>query len=252
MPISVQHKEMSYIGVGVIYLEVLGSAGGLLNIGNCSQLEYAFDEEKQELPNYMTPGGGNANVQSKISSFTGSITMHDFTPKNLALALRGAVTEVVAAAVADEVHECAGVDGELIPFDFPIDHSVAITVKTAADDALVVDTDYTVTSTGIVVIGTGDIDNTGVKVSYTKAVGAIMEALVASGQEFRLHFDGLNDAQTGKPVAITNHRIKFSPASGLSFLGTEFGEIPLSFDVLSSNTVNGSGLSKYMRIAQAT
>ncbi|HSX84061.1 MAG TPA: hypothetical protein VLE50_01585 [Cellvibrio sp.] len=251
MPLTVAHKEMSYIGVGAIYLELLGSGGGLLNIGNASQLEYAFDEEKQELPNYMTPGGGNANVQSKISSFTGSTVLHDFTPENLALALRGAVTAVAAGTVTDEVQECAGVDGELIPFDFPIDHSAAITVKTAADAALVKDTDYTVTSTGIVVIGDGAITNAGVKVSYTKAVGAIMEALVASGQEFRLHFDGVNDAQNGKPVAITNHRIKFSPTSGLAFLGSEFGEIPLSFDVLSASSVVGSGLSKYMRIVQA-
>ncbi|AQT58721.1 hypothetical protein [Cellvibrio sp. PSBB023] len=252
MAFAVKHKEMSYIGVGAIYLELLGSAGGLLNIGNCSQLEYAFDEEKQELPNYMTPGGGNANVQSKISSFTGSVVLHDFTAENLALALRGAVTAVTAGTVTDEVQQCAGVDGELIPFDFPIDHGAAITVKTASDVALLLDEDYTITSTGIVVIGGGAITNAGVKVSYTKAVGAIMEALVASGQEFRLHFDGVNDAQSGKPVAITNHRIKFSPTSGLAFLGSEFGEIPLSFDVLSSSTVVGTGLSKYMRIAQAT
>jgi hypothetical protein len=252
MAFAVKHKEMSYIGVGAIYLQLIGSAGGLLNIGNCSQLEYAFDEEKQELPNYMTPGGGNANVQSKISSFTGSLVLHDFTAENLALALRGAVTAVAAGTVTDEVQECAGVDGELIPFDFPIDHSAAITVKTAADAPLTLDTDYSVTSTGIIVIGDGDIDNTGVKVSYTKAVGAIMEALVASGQEFRLHFDGVNDAQTGKPVAIKNHRIKFSPTSGLAFLGSEFGEIPLEFDVLSDPNVVGTGLSKYMSIAQAT
>src|SRR5690606_23768646 len=121
------------------------------------QLEYSFDEEKQELPNYMQPGGGNANVQSKISSFTGSVVLHDFTAKNLALALRGSVTAVTAGTVTDEVHSCAGADGELIPFDFPIDHSAAITVKTAADGALTKDEDYTITSTGIVVIGGGDI-----------------------------------------------------------------------------------------------
>lgn len=251
MPLAVKHVEMSYIGVGVVYLELRGSGSGLINIGNVSQLEYAFDEEKQELPNYMTPGGGNANVQSKISSFTGSMVLHDYTPENLALALRGSVTAVAAGALNDEVHECAGVDGELIPFDFPIDHSAPITVKTAGDVALEAGTDYNVTSTGIVVIGTGGITNAGVKASYTKSVGAIMEALVASGAEYRLHFDGVNDAQNGKPVAVTNHRIKFSPTSGLGFLGGEFGEIPLSFDVISDPEVTGSGLSKYMRVVQA-
>lgn len=252
MAFSVVHKELSYIGAGAIYLELRGSNSGLINIGNCSVLEYAFDEEKQEQPNYMTPGGGNANVLSRISSFTGAMTLHDFTAENLALALRGSVTAVTAGTVTDEVHNCAGVHGELIPFDYPIDHSAEITVKTAGDAALTVDEDYTITSTGIVVIGEGDIDNTGVKVSYTKHVGAIMEALVASGAEYRLHFDGLNDAQSGKPVAITNHRIKFSPTSGLNFLGGEFGEIPLAFDVISDPGIVGTGLSQYMKIVQAS
>lgn len=252
MPISVVHKEMSFIGAGVIYLELIGGATGLINIGNVSQLEYSFDEEKQEMRNFMNPGGGNANVVSKISSFTGSLTMHDYTAENLALALRGSITAVTAGTVSAEVHSCAGLDGELIPVNYPIDHSAAITVVTAADVALTIDVDYTITSTGIVVVGTGSIDNTGVKISYTKAPGAILEALTASGQEYKLHFDGLNDAKSGKPVAITNHRIKFSPTSGLGFLGSDFGEIPLDFDVISDPAITGSGLSQYMKIVQAS
>lgn len=252
MSFSVVHKEMSFIGVGAVYLELIGGSQGLQNIGNVSKLEYSFDEEKKEQRNYMTPGGGNANVVSSIASFVGSLVMHDYTAENLARALRGEVTAVVAGAVTDEVQNCAGLDGELIPTDFAIDHDVVIVVKTAGDGPLVLDTDYTVTSTGIVVMGSGSIDNTGVKISYTKATGAIMEALVASGQEFKLHFDGLNDAQSGKPVAIINHRVKFSPTSGLGFLGGEFGEIPLDFDVVSDSSITGTGLSQYMKIVQAT
>lgn len=249
---SVVHNERSFIGVGAIYLKPKASAAGFYNIGNCGQLEFAFDEEKKEQPNYMTPGGGNANSLSKISSFTGSMTLIDYTPENLALALRGSVTAVTAGAVVDEAQASVGNDGELIPTSFPIDHTQAITVKKTDDTALAVDTDYTVTSNGIVVVGTGGIDATGVKISYTKAAGAIMEALVASGEEFTLLFDGLNDAQNGAPVNIRCHRIKMSPTSGLNFLGGEFGEIPITFDVVSDGDISGSGLSKYVKITQAT
>ena len=48
MAFSVVHKEKSFIGVGAVYLELIGGAKGLQNIGNCSQLELSFDEEKQE------------------------------------------------------------------------------------------------------------------------------------------------------------------------------------------------------------
>lgn len=251
MPFSVVHKEASYIGVGAVYLEPRSISSGLLTIGNNSKLETKFDEEKKELPNYMTPGGGNANVVSKITNFTGSMLIYDYTPENLAKGLRASVTAVVAGAVTDEVHGCAGVDGELIPFDYPIDHDVTIVVKTAADGALVAGTDYNVTSTGIIVIGGGSIDATGIKASYTKAAGAIIEAMIASGEEFRLVFDGVNDAQSGKPVSVIFHRVKFSPTSGLNFLSQDFGEIPLEFDVLSDPEITGAGLSKYMRIAMA-
>lgn len=254
MPISAVTKEMSFIGKGVIYLQPIDSSyaptGAAMNIGNCSTLENSFDEEKQEQPNYMTPGGGNANVVSKISSFSGSLTMHDYTPQNLAYALRGTVTSVTSGAVADEAQPSFGVDGELIKVDFPIDHTAAVTAKLANDTALSEGVDFNVTSTGIVVIGAGAIDAAGVKISYTKAAGAIMEALVSSGQEFRMIFDGLNEAKSGDPVSIVYHRVKFSPASGLSFIGSEFGEIPLSFDVVADPTKVG-GLSQYMTIAQA-
>ncbi|MDA9095415.1 hypothetical protein N9J88_03365 [Porticoccaceae bacterium] len=252
MPFSAVHKEKSYIGVGAVYLELIGGSKGLQNIGNCSQLELSFEEEKQEQKNFMTPGGGNANVVSSISGFTGSMTLHDYTADNLALALRGEVTAVTAGAVVDEAHSCQGLEGELIPVDFAIDHSVAVTVLKTDDSPLVQDTDFTITSTGIVVIAGSGIDNTGVKISYTKSAGAIMEALVASGEEFRIHFDGLNDAQSGSPVAVALHKVKFSPTSGLNFLGGEFGEIPLEFDVISDSTIVGSGLSQYMRVVQAT
>ena len=37
--------------------------------------------------------------------------------------------------------------------------------------------------------------------------------------------------------------------ANLFFLGGEFGEIPLAFEVLSDSAISGAGLSKYMKIA---
>ena len=114
----------------------------------------------------------------------------------------------------------------------------------------VADVDYELTPNGILTIEGGNIDANGVLVSYTKAVAEQMEALVEAGQEFKLVFDGMNEAQDGKASKIQLHRIKFSPAQGLQFLGGEYGEIPIEFEVLSDATVIGAGLSKYFKVSQ--
>lgn len=251
MAFNIKHIDKSYIGTGGVYLRERGGNIPLLTIGNTSQLSIAYDEEKQQLQNFMHPGGGNVNTQTKISNFTFSLLVHDYSAEALAISLRASATAVAVGTVTDEVHETVGMDGELIPFDFPIDHSVAITVKTAGDDPLAPDVDYLVTSTGIIVNGDGDIDNTGVKVSYTKHPGVILEALVANGKEYELVLDGVNAAQNELPTSLRLFRTKFSPTTGLNFLGQEFGEIQLEGDVLSAPEITASGLSKYMRIAMA-
>lgn len=242
------YREYSYIGIGQVYLSTGG--GPLLSVGNASNLAFAFDEEKKNLKDYTSPGGGNANSVSRIDNFTGSLTMHDYTAANLALALRGAVSEISAAAITDEAHDSAGVGGELIPFDFNYDDAIPPVISLANATACVADTDYELTPSGILIIEGGNIDANGVLVSYTKAVAEQMEALVESGQEFLMVFDGMNEAQDGKAVNIRLHRIKFSPAQGLQFLGGEYGEVPIEFEVLSDATVVGAGLSKYFKLSQ--
>lgn len=245
-------REASFIGVGTIYIRLKGGTKGLQRIGNCSELSYSFEEDKKEMKDYENAGGGNKNVITRISNFTGSLKVHDYTADSLALALRGEAAVVTTGTVTDEAHTSLGVDGEFIPFDFTPDMAETVTVKKTDNTALAVNTDYTLGHNGIVVVGDGGIDATGVKISYTKAASEVMEALVESGQEFELFMDGLNEAQSGKPVSVRNHRVKFSPTSGLGFLGGEFGEIPLEFEVLSDSTIVGAGLSKFMKVQQAT
>ena len=242
------YREFSYIGVGQVYLSADG--GPLLTVGNASALSFSFDEEKKTQKDYTSPGGGNANSLSRIDNFTGSLNMIDYTAANLALALRGAVTDITAAAVTDEAHDSAGVGGELIPFDFNYDPDIAVTVTLDNATPCVEDTDYELTPNGILTIEGGNIDANGVLVSYTKAVAEQLEALVDAGTEFKLFFDGMNESQNGISSAITLHRIKFSPAQGLQLLGDDYGEIPIEFEVLSDATQVGAGTSKFFKLSQ--
>jgi hypothetical protein len=243
--------DRSYIGKGPLYFKVKSEDGGLFPIGNCSNLEVSFDEESQELRDYTSPGGGNANILTSISNFSGTLVAHDFSADNLALALRGAVESVAqGGAVVEEPHSTNGTDGEFIPFDHIRDPAENLTVVTTADGALTEGVDYTVENNGIVVIGAGAIDATGIKISYTKDAAEITQALTSAGLEYEIVFNGVNEAQGGKPIQIKLHRVKFSPAQGLSFIGDDFGEISMDFEVLSDNAINGAGISKFMKISQ--
>lgn len=243
--------DRSYIGKGPLYFKVKSEDGGLFPIGNCSNLEVSFDEESQELRDYTSPGGGNANILTSISGFTGTLVAHDFSAANLALALRGVVdNEAAGTVITEEAHSTNGVDGEFIAFDKIRDPAENLTVVTTADGALTEGTDYSVENNGIVVIGAGSIDNTGIKITYTTDLSEITEALTSSGLEYEIVFNGVNEAQGGKPIQIKLHRVKFSPAQGLSFIGDDFGEISMDFEVLSDNTLSGAGISKFMKISQ--
>ena len=245
--------DRTFIGKGEIHLQVRGAGKALLPVGNCSELTVSFEEDSKSALDFTSPGGGQANSLTRITQFTGNIKHLDISADNLALALRGAVEKVTGGTqVTDEDQPAVGVVDELIPFDFLPDLNEAISVKDAESSAaLAVDVDYEITRTGIRILKGDNIGATGLLVSYMKSDQEIMQALVAAGQEFKLVFNGLNEAQSGKAVNITIHRVKFSPAQGLSFIGDDFAEMDTGFNALSDSTITGDQVSKYMKVIQA-
>ncbi|WP_067582829.1 hypothetical protein [Endozoicomonas ascidiicola] len=239
--------DRSFIGAGSIYLKPADDSAPLLPVGNVSEFKFSFEEDKKELKNYLG-GGGNRNTISRISSISASVTAHDFTADNLAMALRGSATSASTTAITDEPHTSFGVADELIPFDKIPDLTKAITVKDSLDTTLTEGDDYMLTKAGIKVVDGGGIDNLGVSVSYTPLPSDMVQALIESGKEFALFMEGLNDAQDGKAFNIRVHRVKFSPVQNLDFISDDFASIPLELDVLADTTVTGSGLSTFMQI----
>ena len=239
--------DRSFIGAGSIYLKPADGSAPLLPVGNVSEFKFSFEEDKKELKNYLG-GGGNRNTLSRISGISASLTAHDFTAENLAMALRGSATAGSTVAIDDEPHTCHGVADELIPLDKIPDLTKSITVKDSLDSTLTEGDDYMLTKAGIKVLEGGGIDNLGVTVSYTPLASNMVQALIESGKEFVLFMEGLNDAQDGKAFNIRVHRVKFSPVQNLDFISDDFASIPLELDVLADTSITGSGLSTFMQI----
>ena len=239
--------DHSFIGAGAVYIQPYDKSAPLLPMGNISEFAFSFEEEKKEQKNFLG-GGGLRNVVSRISGVTGAIKAHDFTPENIALALRASLDEIGVTAVNGEEVTAHGIDGELIPFLHIPDLTASIVVKDSADQTLTLGTDYTLTRAGIRVVDGGGITKETLTVDYTPKAGNAIQALVESGKEFSLFMEGLNDAQEGRPFTIRVHRVKFSPVQNLGFISEDFAEIALSLDILSDPQVTGSGLSTFLQL----
>jgi hypothetical protein len=113
---------------------------------------------------------------------------------------------------------------------------------------LVVDTDYTVSGSGILLDAAARItDGETFQIDYTKAAGSVIEALTSSAQEYELVFEGLNEAQSGKAVSVQAYRVKIGAAKNLGLITDDFASLEMSGRVLKDATKTGSGISQYFK-----
>jgi len=238
--------DKSYIGKGKVYLNDRF-------VGNVSELTYGTSEDKKELKDFTSPGGGNYNAVTRIDAVNIKMVMHDYSAENLAMALFGSTSSVAAGAVVDESIASAAQLDTIIQTTDMIDTSIApVVTSDPAGTTYTVDTDYTVSAAGIVVLSTGTIPvSTALLISYTKKAVDVIQALTSSGQEYKLMLDGLNEAQSSAPTIIVVHRAKFGPSDEISAIGDDFGAITLGGDALKDTSITAGGLSQYIEIKQA-
>jgi hypothetical protein len=234
--------QKTYIGKGSIYIN--SGTTGLLPLGNCSKLTLSIDEETKEILDYENAGGGLANSISRVSAVKLALTCHNFVAENLALAVRGAATVRTSGVIVDE--PLTAKKGTLLPTTRLISTAVAPVLTGAGGTPVyTVNTDYVVKQGGIFIPTTSTIaDATPLLVDYTSLADSQMQALVLASAEFRLVFDGLNEADSGKPAYFDFFKSKFTP-SGFDLIGDDFAGFDLEATVLKDDTKSGAGVSQY-------
>lgn len=237
----------AYLGSGKIYLADVSTPENLIFIGNCSSLDYEAETQEIELQDYSTPGGGlDASVQ-RVSAVNISYNARHFNKANIARALYGTATSVVAGTVAKETH--TAYPGAMIALKYPGATDVVIKTTDTVPVTLELDTDYIINAAGYpeVIEGGAITAATEVDIAYSYGAHADIQTLTASGKRFRMVFIGLNEARSGKPVVIEAFKVSHSPAS-LGLIGDDFGGMEFSAKVEKDATVVGTGLSQFMTI----
>lgn len=239
----------SFLGKGTIYRRQRGVANApLLPMGNCTKLSFAIAQTEISETDYENPGGGKRKSIKRITGVTASITTKNHDPLILALGLRGKVTsETDVTAITGEAHADV-TPGSLVVFSRFPDLTKPIVLKKGA--AVIAVGGYEPRRVGVFILdgAAGVTAGDDITVDYTPLPEDRVEALTVSGDEYYLFFDGLNEADTGKPAAVESHRVDFSPMAGLELITDEFGNVELTAEILSDESITANDESKYFRV----
>lgn len=239
----------SFIGKGTIYRRQRGVANApLLPMGNCTALSFAIAQTEIAENDYENAGGGKRKSIKRITGVTASITSKNHDPLILALGLRGKVTsETDVTAITGEAHADV-TPGSLVVFERFPDLSKPITLKKGG--TAIAAGNYEARRVGVFILdgAAGVTAGDDITVDYTPLPEDRVEALTVSGDEYYLLFDGLNEADSGKPVAVEAHRVDFSPMAGLDLISDEFGNVELAAELLSDEAIVAADESKYFNV----
>lgn len=243
--------KRTYLGKGRVLIGPYAQDAAMVFVGNCSQLDTTVEEAEATVEDFTEAGGGEYDSISRITAVNLAMTKWDLSPANLARALRGSTATVATTPVADEAHK--GFQGGFIVLNKTPNPAQSMTVADTGSGSYTENTDWRRTTSGIEVIEGGAIaDETDLQISYTPLGGDLIQALISAGQKFKLVFEGLNEANEGRPVIIKCHCVRFGAPQNLQWISSEFASMAIAGSVLKDTTITTPGLSKYLTVEMAS
>lgn len=244
-------KDQSYLGSGKVLAREYGVPGPFIDVGNCSALNFSPQTNAITLADHTQPGGGERNRVDRLTGVEMSYTFHDFAPENLARALRGTVTNVIAGNAVDEA--VVGYKGGLVPLlriakeITSVKPATGSTNYTAGTDYVLQDGALFIPADSAIVDPVGGVAN--LKVTYAFGAQSVLQPVVTAAKQYQLLFLGLNEAQSGKAVRIMAHRVSGGVMAQFSAIGDEHGAGEVT-GALMTDSSKGAGLSRYFEVVQ--
>lgn len=247
---------------GVLYAREIGSTEPMQPVGGVQELVLNFDEQKINQQQFSAPGGGNRATVNRVNEATITAKLQDINPVNLARALRGLRSEVLAGTVAGELHTAQA--GGLVLLEHV--NPTATVVRNATSSApIAAGGNYEVRPEGIfwfddspelasakaafAIANPGaEFVGLGIEVDYAHSGYDVVEVLTRSAPVLELYFASVNEAMQGLGSGLHFYRVQQSLTSGLNLISAgEFAALDIEGEVLQDPTKTGAGRSKYMR-----
>ncbi len=238
------------MNVGKVYARAWGSPIHPAPIGNVMELTLEHTEDVQEQEDMTQLGGGTHSEVRRVTKVKVGMKIADLNVINLARASQATVAGIEAGNVVDEPFTVTSL-GTLLPTEHIDPSSVVIKKGATAAAATPVNMpgNYVPGAAGIFLpVSATDIAVADqLWVSYSYGAYAAIEALTTKAPELELIFEGLNEADSGKPTVVNIWRASQGVTKSLALIKKGFGSLDVEGSVLQDPTKTGAGISKYYR-----
>jgi hypothetical protein len=240
-----------FAGQGVVLMGArdttgaVAKAGGLFEVGNCSELKLSVNTSTVEHKETTT---GARAIDLRLTTEVKAnmeCTIENFSAKNLSQAMRGNSVTSVSGTVTGEVFKAY--PGMVTPLNHI---KISAVVVKQGVTTLVLGTDYLLnTEAGSIKFLEGGALAAGedALVSYSYAAQEEVHGLTQPMQTIWLRFEGLNSADTNKPVVLDVFKFSTDPLKELELIGDKVNAFQLAGTVLADLS-QGSGVSRYWKL----
>lgn len=234
-------------GIGVVSAQRRSVANApLRDLGDVEQFKIAHRSNSQTWKQHRKPGGGNLARLDTLEGIDLTVQMQEWEPENLAAILQGKIVELDAETVTGE--PVVLVPGGLSVTQFPGATSITIT-KTEGSTPIALSA-VEVSAAGLRVPKDSAVitEPTPATLAYTSTPATRIEPLVEAGEEYYVVLDGLNEADSGRPVIVHIWRWKAPPAEELALIDAENPGKLLSKGEVLADLTRPAGESPFYRI----
>ena len=154
--------------------------------------------------------------------------LEDWSTDNLALLWHGNKSSIAASTVTAEVMPTAAV-GNYLRLKYGKVSSVVVKDSAGTPATLTLGTDYSISSAdhgAIKILNLGAYVQP-LKVDYAYALQSNVGMFQAALADQWVRFEGLNTADTLKPVLIELYKVSFDPLSGMDLIGSDALKMPM-------------------------
>lgn len=247
-----------FSGQGIVSLATRSTAGdpqGFVNIGNVSALSITQEVTKEEHTESTT---GNRSIDAVLQTKTTvgvSMTIDNLSKENLALMSQGSSATVAAGSVTNEA--VTAYLAKTVALAHPNVSTVVVT-NVAGTTTYVAGANYTVNAEA----GSINILNAAAQaaaanpitdlqvlhIDYSYTAYDTVDAFTSAAPERWIRFEGLNTADSNKPVIVDIFKFQFAPFAELLLINDTFAEFVVEGEALSDSTKTTGSKHYRMRI----
>lgn len=231
-------SENLMLGAGVLYFDRFDSTGaktGERHLGNCTAFTLTTEVEKVE--RYSSMDKAKRLYKSVVKSIkaTGKITLDEFDPSNLALALlgdEGVVTQTAGTIAAGSATSFIAKKGNAVSLG-KFNVTNVVVKDSTGSTTYVLNTDYILNAkAGVIFFPTQSaiVDASTIKVSYDWPVGSFPKVAGATQGKIEGFLRFLGDPTSGPAYFGEFWRVSVSPEGELGFISDDWGSFGLNIE----------------------